>query len=772
MKNKTLFVLLVAASATLPAGAGDLELAVRGAPAAYTIVVPEKASPSQRYAAEELRDFTEKTTGVKLPIATDAAPLPAKAILLGETKYTDVKANVGTDGFRLVARPPHLLVVGAPDRGTLYGVYELLERFAGCRWYSSWCSKIPHLDRFAVPTTLDDTQVPALMMREPFWWDVLQNGDFAARLRVNSRSWRGNEEKYGGTPFRFGGGLGSCHTFNALLPPEKYFDAHPEYFSMVKGKRMNGRTQLCLTNPDVLRIVTSNVLARIRRDPGAKFYGVSQNDWHNYCECPACKAIDDEEESHAGTMIRFVNAIAEAVEKEFPNAIIETLAYQYTRKPPKKTRLRHNVVPCFCTIECDFAQPIDVSPFKQNVALRDDIRGWAKQTDMLYVWDYTTDFRHYTMPFPNVYALQGNVKFFRDNGVKCLFEQGAYQGRHGDFAELKSWLLAKWMWNPDLPMEPLLDDFFSGYYGKAAPFVRRYFEAVHRLQQMYSASSDRPLRIFDDVTLPSLPDAVLDMASACWRQAIDAVKDDPVASYNVRMGAFTVDYMRLERMRRKGDKVLCLARKSIAAQELVKMQALAKSLLDRMSEAKDIRLSEGGNVHEQRKREWQELLARKPRPISATSSGEVEERDISISRKGTWGDFVDDPKAADGKAMKLFNSHYEWCSTFPMHRVEFEPGATYKVRVRARVEKLRDGGEAFWAGVYDPVAKVGRGGVSPRTENASSDYAWYDVCTWTPNEHEYFWIGPGRFGKDGKSSIKAVWIDKIDFARVDGAAKK
>ncbi len=493
---------------------------------------------------------------------------------------------------------------------------------------------------------------------------------------------------------------------------------------------------------------------------------MSQNDWYNYCECPACKAIDDEEESHAGTMVRFVNAIAEAVEKEFPNALIETLAYQYTRKPPKKTRLRHNVIPCLCTIECDFAQPIDVSPYKQNISFRDDIRGWAKQTDLLYVWDYTTDFRNYTMPFPNVYALQGNVKFLHANGVKCLFEQGAYQGRHGDFAELKSWLLAKWMWNPELPMEPLLDDFFSGYYGKAAPFVRRYFEAVHRLQLMYSASADRPLRIFDDVTLPSLPDAVLDMATDCWKQAIDAVKDDPVSSYNVRMGAFAVDYMRLERMRRKSDKVLCLARKSLAAQELVKMQALAKSLLDRMAEAKDIRLSEGANLHEQRKREWQELLARKPRPISATSSGEVEERDISISRKGTWGDYVDDPKAADGKAMKLYNTHFEWCTTFPMHKVEFEPGATYKVRVRVRVDKLRDGGEAFWAGVYDPVAKVGRGGIQPRTENASAEYAWYDVCTWVPNENEYFWIGPGRFGKDGKSSFKALWVDKIDFSRV------
>ena len=773
MKQLT-FLAACACALTFETLAADLSLAVRGQPAAYTIVVPEKASPSQRYAAEELRDFTEKTTGVKLPIATDAAPLPAKAILLGETKYSkglisDAQERVppvGTDGFRLVARPPHLLVVGAPDRGTLYGVYELLERFAGCRWYSSWCSKIPRLDRFAVPETLDDTQVPALMMREPFWWDVLQNGAFAARLRVNSRSWRGNEEKYGGTPFRFGGGLGSCHTFNALLSPEKYFDTHPEYFSMVKGKRMNGRTQLCLTNPDVLRIVTFNVLERIRKDPDAKFYGVSQNDWYNYCECPACKAIDDEEESHAGTMVRFVNAVAEAVEKEFPNALIETLAYQYTRKPPKKTRLRHNVIPCLCTIECDFAQPIDVSPYKQNISFRDDIRGWAKQTDLLYVWDYTTDFHNYTMPFPNVYALQGNVKFFRDNGVKCLFEQGAYQGRHGDFAELKSWLLAKWMWNPDLPMEPLLDDFFAGYYGKAAPFVRDYFEAIHKMQRFASSFPNKPLRIFDSVANSVLPDEFLDFAAGCWEQALDAVKDDSVASYNVRMAAFSFDYLRLERLRRKTDKVLILAQKSVAADELAKAKGLAKSLLDRMAEAKDIRLAESGSRHEQLQKEWRELVARPSVAVRPTTSGEVEERHISIARKGTWGDYADDPKAADGKALKLFNTHFEWCSTFPMHRIEFEPGATYKVRVRVRVDKLRDGGEAFWAGVYDPVAKVGRGGIQPRTENASAEYAWYDVCTWVPNENEYFWIGPGRFGKDGKSSFKALWVDKIDFSRV------
>ena len=682
-----------------------------------------------------------------------------------ETKYTDVRADVGTDGFRLVARPPHLLVIGSRERGTLYGVYELLERFGGCRWYSSWCSKIPRLDRFAVPKTLDDTQTPSFAMREPSWWDALEHAAFAARLRVNHRKWRRNEAKYGGDPFRFGGGLGDGHTFNILMPPDKYFDSHPEYYSLVKGRRLKRPSQLCLTNPDVLRIVTSNVLGRIRSDPSAKFYGVSQNDNQNFCQCPKCVAVDAEEESHSGTMVRFVNAVAEAVEKEFPNAIIETLAYQYTRKPPKKTRLRHNVIPCLCTIECDFARPIDKSLFEQNVKFRKDIEGWSRQADQLYIWDYTTDFRNYTMPFPNVYALQGNVKFFRDNGAKCLFAQGGCQGRHADFSELKTWLLAKWMWNPELPMEPLIDDFFAGYYGKAAPYVRDWFEAVHRLQLMYSLSPKHPLRITDGMSKPAIPDAVLEMGVECWRQAIEAVKDDPVASYNVRMGALSVDSMWLERMRWKWDKLLCLSKKSSAAEHQAEMKLLAKSILDRLAEAGDVRLSEHGGEQNRLLRGWRELVERKGDMGSPAASGEVEDRYIIIDKLGKY---ADDPKAADGRGVMLYSSLTDdWNARFRMNRIEFEPGVKYTLRVRARVDKLRDG-EAFWAGVYDPVAKCCRGkGAQPRTDKISDDYDWYEVCTWEPKEGDIFWIGPGRCGKDGKPAIKAVWIDKLELSRVD-----
>ena len=737
--------------------APSLVIAERGKPAEYSIIIPEKALPPQKYAAEELRDFIEKTTGVKLPVVTDAKSLQEKAIML-EVRSPKSKVDAETDGFRLKADGNRLRITGENGRGVLYGVYEVLERFAGCRWYASWHSVIPKRDRIEIPSGLDEMQTPAFAMREPYWFDVTQNQEFAARLRVNSRSWKSFEEKYGGNPYRFGGRLGSCHTFDQLLPQDKYFDAHPEYFSMIDGKRVRGKTQLCLTNPDVLRIVTSNVLERIRQDPGAKFYGVSQEDNNMYCRCPACKAVDDEEGSPSGTNVRFVNAVAEAVEKEFPDVLIETLAYSYTQKAPAKTKLRRNVVPCLCAINCDFARPIDESPYKANVEFRKDIEDWGSQTDFLFVWDYTTDFANYPVPWANVYSLQGNLRFFRRNNVKALFALGAWQGRHADFGELKAWLLAKWMWNPDLPIKPLLDDFFAGYYGKAAPFVRAYFEKLHKLQRDYSKTPDHPLKVFDSVANPALSDEFLSKAAAVWRKAEAAVKDDPAISYNVRMGAFSVDYTRMER----GCKVLNLSRNAKGVLPPDEAQALARSLVARLDEAKDIRLAE--TPRQDVKLCWRTVAQEGVKPYSG-DSGELEERFLGIINPGTWGEFVDDPKAGDGKALKLFNTHYTWCVQFPLSRVAFEPGAKYRLRLRVRVDSRRHG-MAFSSGVYCTDDRKSPGSANFTTAQTPNEYAWYDIVTWVPRLGELLWIAPGTFGDDGKSSVNGVYIDKIEFSRV------
>ena len=192
-------------------GAGPLVLAERGKAAEYSIVVPTTALPSQRYAAEELHDFIEKTTGVKLPIVTDAATTPAKAVAIVNSD------SDGGDAFRLKVEGCRLYITGG-KRGVLYGVYEVLERFAGCRWYASWHSIVPRRDRIEIPANLDEAHAPAFAMREPYWYDVIEHPEFAARLRVNSRSWKSFDEKYGGNPYRFGGGLGPPHEYQYRFP--------------------------------------------------------------------------------------------------------------------------------------------------------------------------------------------------------------------------------------------------------------------------------------------------------------------------------------------------------------------------------------------------------------------------------------------------------------------------------------------------------------------------------------------------------------------------
>ena len=788
MRSKAWVFVVFGLAGALAASAGTLDLAVRGRVPEYAIVRAADALPSVTYAAEELRDFTEKMTGVRLPIMTVAdearASLPPKAVFLNMSRLSSQVScplNLGNDGFSLKVAEGDLLVTGG-KRGVLYGVYELLERYGGCRWYASWHTVVPARDAFSVPDDLDDAQTPAFLCRDVHWWDYFK-GDFAARNRVNGGSNR-QQARHGGNTWRFGGGLGNCHTFERLLPPEKYFDEHPEYFSMVSGVRLKERTQLCLTNPDVLRLVTSNVLARIRKDPGAKFYGVSQNDWRNWCECPACKAVDDEEGSHAGTVVRFVNAIAEAVEKEFPDKIIETLAYQYTRHAPKKTKLRHNVIPCLCSIECDFSRPLATSPCPDNVSFLKDVEDWNRQTDCLYVWDYVTDFRCYPHPFPNVYVLQENVKFFRDHGVKMLFEQGACQGRHAGFAELKGWLLAKWMWNPDLPAEPLIADFFNGYYGKAAPIVRAVFDEAHRREAAYAAADpSHTLKIYEDVASASCRD-VLDDAFVAWAQAQmkkaekAVAGEPPVYSYNVRMTAFSFDYIRLERLRRGkaldftgGTRSCASGRAGARPSREEEMRSLAQSLLARMDEAKDIRLS-SGNVkdrHAATVRAWKAVAASCDPPGGRARAprapfGTIPESSLHIAKEGEWADYRDDPAARDGRAIRISNVHYGWCVTFHMDNVKFRPGHTYTLKARVRVEKKPGAsGKAFWAGVYSNEMRKGRGQITVKTDALHDDgYVWYTVATWKPGREEYFWIGVGPFDKkNGSAAVESVWVDEI-----------
>jgi len=515
----------------------------------YRIVLPAHAIPSERYAAEELQHYLEQMTGARLPIVTDAAPRTACEILLGNNAHLRplrlrVNADVlGTDGFALRTRGRTLIIAGSGPRGTLNGVYGLLEGKLGVRWFTPELEVVPRRDRLVLPE-LNETQVPPLENREVFWSEIMHDPDFAARHRLNGNSYP-LTEKHGG---RFAVYFPFVHSFDLMIPPD-LFKEHPEYFPFFDGKRQSGYVQRCLSNPDVLRLATERVRQWIKDHPEATIISVSQNDTFKECRCEQCKALDDAEGTPAASLIRFVNAIAEAIEKDHPNVRIDTLAYQYTRKPPTTLRPRHNVIIRLCSIECCFAHPLETCPSEANRKFRGDIVAWQPVAPLLYVWDYTPNFAHYQQPFPNFDALQTNVQFFVKHGVKGLFEQGNYSaGGHGEMEPLRAYLLAKLLWNPDTDVQKHTDEFLHAYYGRAADKIRAYLELAHRQVR----GQDCHAHIFDSPKACYLNDELITGGERLLDQA-EQMADSDAVRFRVQVARLPIWYVKLATNRVTGE---------------------------------------------------------------------------------------------------------------------------------------------------------------------------------------------------------------------------
>ncbi len=456
----------------------DLTLSSKGK-TDYRIVVATNTIPSERYAAEELQSYLEKITGAKFPIVGEDAKPAKREILVGASNRmrqlgTAIDfAQLGPEGFVLRTDGRRLVIAGGKPRGTLYGVYTFLEEKLGVRWFTQDLEQVPRTNRLSI-AVLNQTTVPRLEYREVFWTEMMRDPNFAARHRLNGHHYA-LTEKHGGRPAVY---FPFVHSFDSLVPPEM-FKEHPEYFPWIDGQRVGGYVQRCLSNPEVLKISIERVRQWIKGNPDVTIVSVSQNDVGKWCRCETCKALDEAEGSPAASVIRFVNAIAENIEKDFPAVRIDTLAYQYSRKPPRTLRPRHNVIIRLCSIECCFAHPLETCPSEENRRFRDDIIAWQPVAPLLYVWDYTPNFAHYQQPFPNFDALQPNVKFFTSHGVKGLFEQGNYSGGGaGEMGPLRSYILAKLLWNPDTDPQRHMTEFLAAYYGGAAPHIRSYLELL------------------------------------------------------------------------------------------------------------------------------------------------------------------------------------------------------------------------------------------------------------------------------------------------------
>lgn len=447
----------------------------------YVIVLPAAPTTQDQKAAADLAQWLGEMTRARFEIVPDSQPPRSTEISIGQTnrlagaRVPMPRGGLGNEGYAIGVSGQRLLLLGGKTRGAINAVYALLEEDLGCRWYDRTSSRIPY-HRTLTFRPVPRAYTPRLMLRDPFYHDAF-DGTWSLRNRTNAPSAAVPEEWGGCIDYD---GL-FVHTFNTLVPPGQYFEAHPEYFMQgASGKRST--QQLCLTNPDVLRIATENLLAILERSPNTEIVEVSPNDGGQHCLCPNCKAVDDANGSPSGTLVAFVNSIAEAVEKERPEVMVSTLAYLDTVDPPKIVRPGHNVIVRLCNDLHSWRYPFtcfatDTKP--ESKRYRDAIIGWSKICDNLSIWDYFVNFSHYSAPMPNMDVLQPSVDFYLSHNVTGIMMQAAYQGNGSEFGPLRSWVMAKVLWDPSLKVPDLVDDFICGYYGRAAGDIRDYWNLLY-----------------------------------------------------------------------------------------------------------------------------------------------------------------------------------------------------------------------------------------------------------------------------------------------------
>jgi len=500
----------------------------------YRIIIPSAATPSEARAADVLQAHLLEISGAALPILRSDKSRSSYEIVLGQNeRLDDLGSNINfnllkENGFIIKTDSSRLIIAGGSEKGTLYGVYTFLEEYLQCRMYTPSFKVVPKLDRIALPMIRENRQVPVIGFRDTHYrisWDPVYT------------EW--HKLDHGSDGERPDWGMW-VHTFNSLVPPEVYFAEHPEYFAMVKGARIP--TQLCLANPDVLEITIQSLRRKIAANPNAKYWSVSQNDNRDFCTCDKCTAIDDREGSPSGSIIQFVNQVADA----FPDKMISTLAYEYGRHAPKTLKPRDNVNIMLCSIEAYRDKPLDQDPHSADFV--QDVKDWGKIAKDIIVWDYVIQFNHLVSPFPNLHVLKPNLQFFARNGVNAMFEQGNREVG-GEFAELRAYLISKLLWNPDANADTVMNEFLRGYYGAAAKPIRAYIDEMKEAL----LHSGKPLRIFgtpNEAASSYLTPQLMDRYHKLFDEAEQVVHDDAVLLERVKIARQPLVYATLEQAKK------------------------------------------------------------------------------------------------------------------------------------------------------------------------------------------------------------------------------
>lgn len=344
--------------------------------AVCSLILPEKPTKREVFAAEELISYIEKISGAHLIIGDgyenkivigSPGRNPFAREIISQNEFR--KEVSGTEGFMIYAKGNMLLLAGNDDekaafeRGTIYSIYEFLERYLGCSLsaYGKRDSNVGEyipvresIEIFDTKYVKSDADIPyrTAIVQYSDWLgnpDHLLNEQFISFLSKNRYNriltWAGIYERFKengmlkeaekrGIVFS----VGHHESIRLFLPPEgneyfseKYYETHPEFYKLLedgtryfmKERNFGGQFILCARNREGIEIFSKNIITWLDRNPQVDTICLWPNDGiSDGCLCPECKKY-----SKTVNYTYFVDEVSKIVCAQKPYVKIDQIAY-------------------------------------------------------------------------------------------------------------------------------------------------------------------------------------------------------------------------------------------------------------------------------------------------------------------------------------------------------------------------------------------------------------------------------------------------------------
>jgi len=714
----------------------------------YKVQIDEGASSMEKHAAEELVDYLTEVTGASFLLTESSNPSSQPVIIVGRNALTEslvpelTDGSLGEDGFVIRKVQQNIVIAGSDSRGTMYGVNYFLDEYVGVKWFSPTYTSIPNIPSLQLSID-DDVQIPRYLYREMYVNDGndeqirahnLLNGKYIDHYKriPQSEPWLDSWSNFWPS---------EVHNFHEIVPQTEYH---------------NGG-QLLAMNEETRRIAAENLIAQINDKISAgkdASYGFSQQDDPTWFVDEDSKAFADQ---HGGTLAApifdMVGDVAERVRAEIPDARIGTLAYMFTEKAPTNMTVPDNVVITFAPIFKDHGRSIN-DPINQFSG--DNARDWANISENIITWDYLVNYGSggYLTPYPNLYAMSETIQ--------QLAQYPAFKGyfgqhMHGITApastglnDLRAWLGARLLWNPDQDYLQLIEQFVEGYYGDAAPYISQYIQLLHEEFEQ----SDSMLSTSTSLESSYLSFDLMRKADEWFAQAEAAVADEPVFLNHVQRTRVEVDYVILMR----GADYLKEAESRNIAWNLD-----FDNRFDRFkvftADIKHYKIN--GTMESLIEQIVPRTISTTPEFVEALPQSDWREyQDYALQLYPLVGTkIVQDPKASDSAAAKVTGSTNAWAIQLPNLNLPREGKWTLYANVRIDPGTGSAGDTAFRYGIYHPT-----NGVSTKMDYAQvadGEYHWVEL----PGTYEYdpdnvsdhfAWLAP-----PDSTSIQNLYVDRI-----------